>query len=105
MALPNRFPTTQRLFLNLEKMSLPAQVSWFPCAGDSGPPWTSAKSRKARTPGRSQSHLVFHLPPPLLDSYSRAKRDHHWLLYEPGLEEDFSTHTSSIRKCWSPERK
>lgn len=44
-----------------------------------------------------------HLLPPLLDSHPHAERDHHWLLYEPPLERDFSTHTSSIRKCWSTE--
>lgn len=63
---------------------------------------------RAGSPGtQARAGLVCfsHLLPPLLDSHPHAERDHHWLLYEPVLERDFSTHTSSIRKYWSMEGK
>lgn len=89
MALPNSLPATGKLFLNLDKTHFPAQVSWSLLVGGSWPSWTSAKSRGPWNPGGSWSSLFSHLPPPLLDSHRHAERDHHRLLYEPGLEGDF----------------
>lgn len=92
-----------KLLLNLAKLPLPARLRW---AEGCRPPWTSAACRETRNPRQEPGPgQVSHLPLPPLDSQPHAERDHHWLLYEPGLEGAFSTHTSSISEGWGLQGK
>lgn len=93
MALPNRFLTTGKRFLNLQKTPpLPAQVSRSISTDLDGGLLASldmCREQGALEPRQEPGRRLAHLLPPLLDSHRQAERDHRRPLYEPGLEGDF----------------